>query len=314
MKKTLIIISGIFLVCFFYASLDYAKPKKPWRVPADFATIQDAINSPDVVNGDIILVGPGNFDGALVTKGIEIKGIGNAVIDNGPVHPSGLIQGFRMLAGSDGASITNLIFKVDLAIMNGAAVNDVTVDHCTFLNSVQAVSNWSGSSWLITNNKIIDLRTRCGGGIGIFVGDWTGAIVENNVVAHNKISGTLHVDPGDCGGYNGTGIVLYADFRWGGAGAEEIKNNRVIKNSISLLSDNPTVVDVVAIELTDSRDDTNANPYPVIFDNAIGFNDLRGTTLQIAITPEDLENYNAISRNLGNNRGHGLHPKVFLFK
>ena len=55
----------------------------------------------------------------------------------------------------------------------------------------------------------------------------------------------------------------------------------------------------------------NVSPYPVLFGNAIGFNDFRDTTSQIALTPEDLENYNTISRNLGDNRGHGLHPSVF---
>ncbi len=51
--------------------------------------------------------------------------------------------------------------------------------------------------------------------------------------------------------------------------------------------------------------------YPVIFDNAIGFNDFRGTDSQIALTPTDLENRNTISRNLGDNRGQGAHPSTF---
>ena len=84
--------------------------------------------------------------------------------------------------------------------------------------------------------------------------------------------------------------------------------NSVIKNKISLESDTPDVVDVCAIELTDSRDDVEAELYPVIFENAIMFNDLRGTELQVVLTPEDLENWNYISRNLGKNRGQGLHP------
>ncbi len=77
------------------------------------------------------------------------------------------------------------------------------------------------------------------------------------------------------------------------------------------MSDNPNLVEVVAFELTDTRDDPQADPYPVIFDNAIGFNDFRGTALQIYLTPEELEDHNDISRNLGNNRGHGPHPSVF---
>ena len=73
----------------------------------------------------------------------------------------------------------------------------------------------------------------------------------------------------------------------------------------------PEVVDVAAFELTDTRDDPNADSFPVIHDNAIGFNDFRGMELQIYLTPEELGDCNDISRNLGDNRGHGLHPSLF---
>jgi hypothetical protein len=283
-----------------------------WTVPGDFATIQEAIDAAVVEDGHVIQVGPGNFAGAFVDKSVHFQGVGNAIIDDGPMHPAGLSMGFRLLAGSDGATINHLTFTVDLAIMNGGAVDGVTVSHSTFLNTIQAVSNWRGNGWTISHNDIIDLRTRCGGGIGILVGDFAGGVVQDNVVSHNKISGTLHVAPGDCGGYAGSGIVAYADFRWGGAGAEEIRDNYLVRNKISLASDAPEVVGVVGIELTDTRDDENLQP--VLFDNAIGFNDTRGTAVGIALTPENLDLVNDISRNLGidkNNRGHGLHPSVF---
>jgi len=203
-----------------------------------------------------------------------------------------------------------LAFDVDLAIMNGGSVNNVSVDHCTFKNAIQAVSNWSGNGWQISHNVITDLRTRNGGGIGILVADRLGGIVQDNVVSHNRISGTLNVDPNDGGGYCGTGIVIYADFRWGMAGAYEISFNRVVKNKVSLKSDTPLIVPVVAFELTDTRDDPMLG-CNVIHDNAIGFNDFRGTETQIALTPDELVDCNSISRNLGNNRGHGLHPSLF---
>jgi len=195
--------------------------------------------------------------------------------------------------------------------MNGEAVSDVTVTHCTFINSVQAISNWRGNGWDINHNTIRDLRTRNGGGIGILVADYSGGTVSNNVVSHNTVTGTLHVWENDGGGYTGSGIVLFADFRYGGAGASAIATNYVTYNDISMISDNPSVVDIVAFELTDTRNNVNAVPYPVLYDNSIGFNDFRGTTLQVALTPEDLENYNNISQNLGNNRGHGMHPGLF---
>ena len=50
-----------------------------WRVPRDFPTTQAAIDSPVVGDGDTILVGPGNFAGALITKSVHIEGVGRAV-------------------------------------------------------------------------------------------------------------------------------------------------------------------------------------------------------------------------------------------
>jgi len=301
------------IVCAFCSGAEGAT----WDVPGDFATIQEAIDSTSVLAGDTILAGPGNHSGAYVTKEVQIRGEGGAVINDGPLHPAGLTMGFRLLAGSAGATISHLDFTVDLAIMNGDAVNDVTVDHCTFTNTIQAISNWRGSGWQISHNVITDLRARNGGGIGILVADFSGGTVKDNVVSHNKINGTMHISAGDCGGYNGSGIVLYADFRGGGAGALEISNNRVFKNKVSLVAqEDPSApptnpIDVAAFELTDTRDDVNADPYPVVFDNAIGFNDFRGTVLQMSFTPTELEAENTISRNLGDNRGHGLHPSAF---
>ena len=177
-------------------------------------------------------------------------------------------------------------------------------------NPVQGITNWLGSGWTITQNNIVDLRSRCGGGIGILIGEYNAGVVSGNVISHNQISGTLHVSAGDCGGYNGTGIVVYADYRFGRSGAAHIAGNGILHNTVSLESDNPSLVDMVAIELTEAAD-----PDPlqhVIHDNGIGFNDLRGTATQIALTPPALDNpINAISRNLGENRGHGLHPAAF---
>ena len=155
MKRLLIIC----VAAAFVMSLGNTIQAATWNVPGDFATIQDAIYSVDVMEGDTIIVGPGNHKGAYVTKSVEIKGEDAAVINDGPFHPAGLTMGFRFLAGSDGATISHLGFTVDLAIMNGEAVDYVTVQNCTFTNTIQAISNWSGSGWQISHNVITDLRT-----------------------------------------------------------------------------------------------------------------------------------------------------------
>lgn len=288
-----------------------------WTVPGQFATIQAAVDSPLVVAGDRILVSPGDHVGARVTKAVEIRGTGGARITDGPLHPFKFVYGFLIGAdddgaGGDGVTITNLTFTVDLPVFSRGA-NDVTVSHNTILNTLQGITNRGGKRWDISHNKFIDLRVECGGGIAIILTDILGRDVRDNLVAHNVVSGTLHVPAGDCGGYQGVGILLYADFRFGFLGASHIAYNQVVKNSVSLVSDNPSLVDVAALEMTDTRyiGLPDAPPPAVIHNNAVGFNDFRGTAKQIVLNPASLDAVNTISRNLGENRGHGAHPSAF---
>jgi len=289
---------------------------KEWQVPADFATIQAAIDSPMVLAGDRILVAPGFHGGAVVTKAVEIKGQGGAVINSGPLPwPTRTFRaGFLFPGGGEGngATISHLAFEtVEFPVFSRGADN-VTVTQCRMANPIQGISNWLGSDWEISHNVIEDLQTANGGGIGILVGDYTGGVRQDNLISHNKITGTLHVASNDGGGYDGSGIVLYADFRWGRDGAKAIAYNRVVKNKVALKSDRPSVVDVAAIELTQSfYGHPNPSTEVFVFQNAVGFNDLRGTVKQIVLTPSTLDANNSISRNLGENRGQGLHPSAF---
>lgn len=299
------------------SSIQGARPHgETWRVPGDFPTIQDAIDADVVQDGDRILVGPGTFAGAVVTKGVHIKGKGKAVINTGPkfFERDGQTYTYGFLFppdhSGDGASISHFRFdNVAFAIFNRGA-DDVTIEHNRIYNPIQGISHYASSGGIIRHNTITDLRTLNGGGIGIILLDRkaTPEGVRDNLIAHNKISGTLHVWEKDGGGYDGSGIVLYADFRGTSPGAKAIAGNRVARNNVSLISDNPDVVGVNAFELTDTRDDPTLDP--VIFDNVIVFNDFRGTASQIVLTPENLDEYNEISRNFGDNRGAGSRPPL----
>jgi len=288
-----------------------------WDVPGDFATIQEAINDTQVIDGDRIMVGAGRHAGATVTKAVEIKGEGGAIIDSGPLlsasMPCGTIvlnTGFFFEGGGagSGATISHLNFEGVAFPVFSRGADNVTVTQCTMAAPIQGISNWSGGSWEVSHNEITGLRSANGGGIGILVADGSGGEVKDNVVSHNKVLGTLHVAECDGGGYDGSGVVLYADWRYGRHGAQSISGNRIVKNKISLVSDNPDVVDVNAIELTESE-----NPGGIVITgNAVGFNDLRGTASQLLFSPATLDDpINEISRNLGENRGHGQHPSVF---
>jgi hypothetical protein len=315
MKRLLIIC----VAAAFVTALGNTVQAATWNVPGDFATIQEAIDDVGVLDGDKIIVGPGQHAGATVTKAVEIKGESGAIINSGPLlnayNPCGTIVlniGFQFGFAGDppgsGATISQLKFEDVAFPVFSRGADDVTVTQCAMEDPIQGVTNWGGSRWEISHNTITNLRSADGGGIGILVGDSSGGIVSDNFVSHNTISGTLHVAPCDGGGYDGTGIVLFADWRYGRDGALSIEYNRIVKNKISLTSDNPDIVNVHAIELTE-----HSNPGDVVItNNAIGFNDLRGTESQIVLSPSSLDDpVNDISRNLGENRGQGLHPSVF---
>ena len=279
------------------------------RVPEKYQTIQMAVDHAQP--GDRILVGDGTFDGAVVEKAVEIRGTGNSRITNGPPRSS-LKQGFQIGdfndgARGDGVTIAGFTFEVDLPVYSRGA-NNVTVTRNLFLNTYQGVTNRGGSRWKITHNRFQDLRAANGGGIAIMVGDHGGRDVRDNLVAYNKVSGTLHVAPGDGGGYSATAIALFADFRWDWVGARSIANNRVVNNSVALISDHPSVVDVVAFQLAigvngsqDERElDREALQHAdVIHGNLIQFNDFSGTVKQVEVSPTALRAGNGIWQNLG---------------
>ena len=67
------------------------------------------------------------------------------------------------------------------------------------------------------------------------------------------------------------------------------------KNRVHFESTDPDLVGAVAVELTDTRDD-GALP-PVVHDNAIVWNDLRGMDEPVVATPEELAGANRIENN-----------------
>ncbi len=314
MKKmfTIFLVFALAISLLNFTSSAYAKS---WGVPRDFATIQEAIDDASVEDGDTIMVGRGNHAGATVTKAVKLISRCGAVINSGPLlttfQPCGTIVlniGFKFGFAGDpkgsGAMISGFMFK-DIAFpVFSRGADDVTVIRCKMIDPIQGVTNWAGTGWIVCDNIIKDLRSANGGGIGILVGDSTGGAgvtggkVTCNMVLNNKIFGTLHVAPCDAGGYDGTGIVLFADWRYGRSGALGIENNVIIKNKVSLKSDNPSVVDVNAIELTEAENPGNI----VITGNKICFNNLCKTKSKIVLSPEDLDSVNQIHNNFGNKR------------
>jgi hypothetical protein len=277
-----------------------------WQVPGDFPSIQEAIDSPSVQDGDSILVAAGQHAGATVTKSVAIRALGLAQIVDGPVVSPFGAAGFYFPgdgAGS-GASIAGFTFAgIPLPVFSRGA-DDVTVTRNRMSFFLQGVTSWGygswGNRWEITENTMHNPMTSCGGGIGVFIGDFMGGTVLGNLVARNSIRGRLRVPDDECGGYNAPGIALYADFR-GGADGAYLTSNLVSKNHVALVSNAKVVgteswiVTVSGIELTDTRDDPGLPP--VVEENVITYNDLRGMKVPFSATPDELLGANTFANN-----------------
>ncbi len=292
---------------------------------AAYSNIQVAVDAAS--SGDTIAVCTGTYAGAEVNKSVQIIARGNVIINDGPNTHFFLRAGFYFppdYSGS-GTTIRGFTFigtpqssyvddgNLDFPVFSRGADN-VTVEHNVMVNSLQAISNWHGSGWTIQHNTIEGLWVLCGGGIGILVGSWNDIQANNNIIKHNTIE--ANVSP-DCAFYTTSGITVCSDTRWGRSGGQ-ITGNRILHNHstvIGIWNDDPAAD---GFEITDGG---LLNDYPFTGDgvadvtgNTIAFNDFRGSSFEMYFSPEETEDNNTISRNLGKNRGHGVIPAKELLR
>jgi len=284
-----------------------------WNVPGDFATIQDAIDWPNVLAGDTIFVGAGNHAGAVINKPVTIKGADGTIITDG-VHYGGghpfAKTAFLLLAGADGTEISHLTVQNDtnnwfLFAVFSRDVDNVSIHHLKIMNTVQGISNYNGDEWEISHNKILGVNALSGGGIGILIGAFEGDDANNSLIAHNTTEG----DVGDVG-FSGPGILLTSLHGAAQIPGGEVSGNKVYKNKCTHTGSNG-----VAFEIDDVTLENDPDGDPMISDNVIAFNDFRGSTWEILLYPEESEDYNKFSRNFGLNRGEGAEgltpPEIF---
>lgn len=277
-----------------------------WNVPEDFATIQDAVDSVLVVEGDVIIVAPGSHMGAIIDRPVTIVGSEGAMITLGVPYKAGSVlkTAFLLESGADGTEISHLLIPNNASSLYFFAVfsrgvDNISLHHLTISNSVQAISNYNGSNWSITHNKIFGTNPVNGGGIGIMINAWNGTQdvlpdsteANNNTIAFNTTEGVADVLD-----FSGPGILLSSGHganQWPGG---TLTGNKIYKNKCAHTGTNGVgfEVDDVPYELTSD---------PSIVGNTVAFNDFRNSTYQLVWNGD--EEMNDISRNLGLHRGEG---------
>jgi hypothetical protein len=203
MKRNLLIV-GLFLAVFFLVCPAFAANLYVCKGGAcAFKTIQAAVDAASP--GDTIMVGPGGWYGATVNKNVQIKGTFGTFINNGPNTNSPpdttmATRGFYLVAGSDGATISNFWFMQPLAWgVVGFQANNVTVTLCTFTQLGVGIFIVDGSGWTVTHNQINDpvwfsTNTGTNGGGGIVLATRLATeTCAGNVIADNIIQGAWDV-------------------------------------------------------------------------------------------------------------------------
>lgn len=259
-KISAFLMSILFLASITMIAIPVSAKRGVIKVPEDYATIQAAINAAQ--DGDLILVGPGEYAGAVVNKTVEIRGEeGETVINDGPrffPEPSVIkyTVGFLFFFGSgNGSSISGFTFESDV-VTNCSVENlvfpifslgtdNVVVKNNVIHDAVWGITNWEGSNWVIKDNDILGSQiSSCIndwgdvvqiGGVGIVISSIWGGPSNDNVVKGNRIIGAPQADGFTIAVRWATAIALVSQK--GEAGPEPtggpVQNNRIVDNYIA---------------------------------------------------------------------------------
>lgn len=194
------------------------------RVPEEFPSLQEAVDSG---TAPVIRVTTGKYHGAVLNRPVKLICVGTCEITTGILITPNLSAGLVVEEGASGSSIVGFDFvAVDLGIISscvsaGTAADDVTVAQNNFFDTSQGVTVTgsdcdTGNNWKIIHNTFLDIRSdisNCGGGLGIYLVEASGA-----KILHNRFRGTLSEPP--CGS-----IFITAGISLSGCSDSLIKSN-----------------------------------------------------------------------------------------
>lgn len=251
----------MFFVVFLCAGAICAADARVLNVPAQFSTVQSAIQS--AVNGDTVLVAPGTYRENIIFRGRNIvltsryylnadpSFIVNTIIDgSSPPHPdsgscvritngedsTAVLQGFTLTGGYgtlwrdengpgrywEGGGV--------LIALSGPTVKNNIIKNNN-VNRAGGASTGGGGIRLgdgrpyILNNIIVNNAGMYGGGI---VSNYASPTIRNNVIAYNTVSPAIAGTPT----YGGGGIWVNGGLP-GAAIPNRIENNTIVGNTVT---------------------------------------------------------------------------------
>jgi hypothetical protein len=290
------ILSAVLLIL---AEVAAAQTPRVLAVPSEYPTIQAAVDAAGA--GDKIVVGPGSYAGASITRPVALIGSGSEtrIVSGVPCCglPSSTTVGFLVQLNQQGPedagvsinhftlesvmypSMTGMFAGV-VARASTSPFYNLDISHNTFRGGYLGIYLLNCNQSNISHNQFVEVETAA------MV--WAGLItISRNVIAFNTIEsdvqGTNAVQ------WRNVGIWLNAIF--GGS----ITDSRIMDNKI-VRTGGTSVYPAFAVFLSAYGAGTDVRQ------NEIVFNDFRGSENEIGVSAPDLFDRNQISRNLGENR------------
>jgi len=251
--------------------------------------------------GATILVGPGDYQGAQITKTVNLQGSGDStrIVSGTPAFWD--YVGLFIDAGGEANGTTIR----DLAIVNdpdawfcagilARAADDITVDGLTITDTAQGITNGNGDRWVITHNRIHGFAAPFGGDHLIGIGVWgdsgrygveVGAAYDN-FVAFNEV--TADYD----GEYQE--LLMGIDIgTWPPETPALVAGNQIVHNTVAVSGNADRAIGVNMFDLSTLE---YGDPIHVI-GNTVEDNDLCGSGKKVMFQPGGIAGLNTVRRN-----------------
>ncbi|MGB3546866.1 MAG: hypothetical protein WBA17_07815, partial [Saprospiraceae bacterium] len=163
-----------------------------------FCTIQDAIDAPNTVAGNVINVAAGTYTGdVVINKGITLNGANAGVSACGARAAEAIMMDARFTIAADGVTIDGFEFtgaNAQIRSSVGATTNDdiailnnylhATTAQIPIQHGLGAGGGVASTNWVVDNNKIEDIQAANATAIALF--NITNVQVTNNCIDHTN--------------------------------------------------------------------------------------------------------------------------------